>query len=81
MSIVDLTIDDAGAGVRRGQRLCGADEAGPRRRAQPMVRAYCDSHDLPYAETGLFGSYRHALLHLHTVGRVTRMRRGRSDVA
>ncbi|MFD0575925.1 hypothetical protein [Dactylosporangium darangshiense] len=46
-----------------------------------MVRAYCDSDDLPYAEASLFGSYRQALLHLHTGGRVTRMTRGRSDVA
>jgi fatty acid desaturase len=39
------------------------------RRAQPIVRAFCLEHDLPYAETGLFDSYRQALGHLHTVGR------------
>ena len=39
------------------------------RRAQPIVRAYCRGHGLPYAETSLIGSYRQALRHLDTVGR------------
>ncbi|MBB5870354.1 fatty acid desaturase [Allocatelliglobosispora scoriae] len=39
------------------------------RRAQPMIRAYCLEHGLPYLETGLVESYRQALVHLHTVGR------------
>jgi fatty acid desaturase len=39
------------------------------RRAQPMIRAYCLQHGLPYVETGLFDSYRRALQYLHTVGR------------
>jgi fatty acid desaturase len=39
------------------------------RRARPIVRAFCLGHGLPYAETGLFDSYRQALRHLHTVGR------------
>jgi fatty acid desaturase len=39
------------------------------RHAQPMIRAYCLSHGLPYMETSLIDSYRQALRHLHTVGR------------
>jgi fatty acid desaturase len=38
------------------------------RRAQPLVRAFCRQHGLPYAEASLFGSYAEALRHLHTVG-------------
>jgi fatty acid desaturase len=38
------------------------------RRAQPLVRAFCQEHDLPYSEASLFGSYAEALRHLHTVG-------------
>ncbi|WP_442935219.1 fatty acid desaturase family protein [Micromonospora sp. CPCC 206061] len=39
------------------------------RRAQPIVRAFCDSHNLPYAQTSLLDSYRQALRHLKVVGR------------
>jgi fatty acid desaturase len=38
------------------------------RRAQPIVRAFCTRHGLPYVETSLIDSYRQALRHLHTVG-------------
>jgi fatty acid desaturase len=38
------------------------------RRAQPLVRAFCQQHDLPYTEASLFGSYAEAIRHLHTVG-------------
>jgi fatty acid desaturase len=38
------------------------------RRAQPLVRAFCDEHGLTYTEAGLVGSYAQALRHLHTVG-------------
>jgi fatty acid desaturase len=38
------------------------------RRAQPLVRAFCEQHDLPYAEASLFGSYAQAVRHLHAVG-------------
>ena len=38
------------------------------RRAQPLVRALCHHHDLPYAEASLVGSYTQALRHLHAVG-------------
>jgi fatty acid desaturase len=38
------------------------------RHAQPLVRAFCSQHDLPYTETSMFGSYAEALRHLHSVG-------------
>jgi fatty acid desaturase len=38
------------------------------RHAQPLVRAFCRQHGLPYTEASLFGSYAEALRHLHTVG-------------
>ena len=37
-------------------------------RAQPLIRASCQDHDLPYTEASLFGSYAEAVRHLHTVG-------------
>lgn len=39
------------------------------RQAQPIVRAFCRDHDLPYAETNLLDSYRQALRHLSVIGR------------
>ena len=38
------------------------------RHAQPLVREFCRTHNLPYTEASLFGSYAQALRHLHTVG-------------
>ncbi len=38
------------------------------RRAQPLIRAFCEQHDLPYTEASLFGSYAEAVRHLHAVG-------------
>jgi fatty acid desaturase len=38
------------------------------RRAQPLIRAFCQQHDLAYTEASLFGSYAQAVHHLHTVG-------------
>jgi fatty acid desaturase len=38
------------------------------RRAQPLVRAFCQQHGLAYTEASLFGSYAEAVRHLHTVG-------------
>jgi fatty acid desaturase len=38
------------------------------RHAQPLVRAFCHDHGLPYAEASLLGSYTQALRHLHNVG-------------
>jgi fatty acid desaturase len=37
------------------------------RRAQPLVRAFCQYHGLDYTEASLFGSYAEAVRHLHTV--------------
>jgi fatty acid desaturase len=38
------------------------------RRAQPLVRAFCQHHGLNYTEASLFGSYADAVRHLHAVG-------------
>jgi fatty acid desaturase len=38
------------------------------RRAQPLIRAFCQQHGLPYTEASLFGSYAEAVRHLHVVG-------------
>ena len=38
------------------------------RQAQPLVKAFCRQHGLPYAEASLVGSYAEALRHLHAVG-------------
>jgi fatty acid desaturase len=38
------------------------------RRAQPLIRAFCQQHDLPYTEASVFGSYAEAVRHLHAVG-------------
>ncbi len=38
------------------------------RRAQPLVRAYCDELQIRYTETTLIGSYICALRHLHNIG-------------
>ena len=35
------------------------------RHAQPLVRAFCHDHGLPYTEASLFGSYAQAIRHLH----------------
>jgi fatty acid desaturase len=44
------------------------------RRAQPMVREFCDRHAIPYTETSLFGSYARGLAHLRTVSAPARSR-------
>jgi fatty acid desaturase len=38
------------------------------RRVQPLVRAHCARHHIPYTETGLIASYTIALRHLHDLG-------------
>lgn len=42
------------------------------RRAQPLVRAHCDSLGLPYCQMSLIGSYRVALTYLNALGRPLR---------
>ncbi|MEV0389123.1 acyl-CoA desaturase [Nonomuraea sp. NPDC050643] len=42
------------------------------RRAQPIVREYCESLGVDYVECGLFESWGQALRHLHEVGRPLR---------
>jgi fatty acid desaturase len=39
------------------------------RRAHPLVHAFCQEHDIPFAETGWIDSYRQVLRHLRDVGR------------
>jgi fatty acid desaturase len=43
------------------------------RRAQPLIRAFCQQHDLPYTEASVFGSYAEAVRHLHAVGAPLRL--------
>ncbi|HJW62769.1 MAG TPA: acyl-CoA desaturase, partial [Actinomycetes bacterium] len=43
------------------------------RHAQPLVRAFCAQHGLPYVEASLFGSYAEAVRHLHAVGAPLRL--------
>jgi fatty acid desaturase len=43
------------------------------RHAQPLVRAFCAQHGLPYIEASLFGSYAEAVRHLHVVGAPLRL--------
>ncbi|MDQ0377692.1 fatty acid desaturase family protein [Amycolatopsis thermophila] len=45
------------------------------RLAQPIVRSYCAEIGVPYAESGLIGSYGQALRHLHEVGEPLRRAR------
>lgn len=42
------------------------------RKAQPIVRRYCEEIGVSYLETGLFASYGQALRHLHEVGAALR---------
>ena len=43
------------------------------RQAQPLIRAFCQQHGLPYTQASLFGSYAEAVRHLHTVGAPLRL--------
>jgi fatty acid desaturase len=42
------------------------------RRAQGMVREFCQQHGLPYCQASFAGSYAQALRHLHAAGRAAR---------
>lgn len=42
------------------------------RRAQPLVRAFCAEHQIPYVECGAFASYAAAVKHMHAVGAALR---------
>ncbi|WP_037933239.1 acyl-CoA desaturase [Streptosporangium roseum] len=44
------------------------------RRAQPIVREYCEELGIPYLESGLLSSYAQALRHLHEAGAPLRAR-------
>jgi fatty acid desaturase len=43
------------------------------RRAQPLIRAFCQQHGLNYTEASLVGSYAQAVRHLHAVGAPLRL--------
>lgn len=49
------------------------------RRSQPLVRAYCRLHGLPYHESSILDSYRQAIGHLNDVG--ASLRRPVGDMA
>jgi fatty acid desaturase len=49
------------------------------RRAQPLVRAFCQDHGLAYVEASLVGSYAQAIRHLHTVGAPLRPAQAATD--
>jgi fatty acid desaturase len=44
------------------------------RRSQPLVKAFCERHNLSYNEQGFVASYAQVLRHLHAVGAPTRGR-------
>jgi fatty acid desaturase len=44
------------------------------RLAQPVVRRFCDSHGVGYAESGAAASYADVLRHLSDVGNALRQR-------
>jgi fatty acid desaturase len=43
------------------------------RRAQPLIRAFCQQHGLNYTEASLVASYAEAIRHLHAVGAPLRL--------
>jgi fatty acid desaturase len=43
------------------------------RRAQPLIRAFCRQHGLPYVEASLVASYAEAVRYLHAVGAPLRL--------
>jgi fatty acid desaturase len=51
------------------------------RRAQPLIRAFCQHHGLPYTEASLFGSFAEAIRHLHLVGAPLRPAEAAADQA
>jgi hypothetical protein len=50
------------------------------RKAQPIVRAYCEQLQVSYTETSLVGSYVVAVRHLHRVGAPLRASRAKRAV-
>src|SRR5487761_1783260 len=42
------------------------------RRAQALIKEFCQQHGLPYCQASLAGSYAQALRHLHAAGRAPR---------
>ncbi|MEA2125062.1 MAG: hypothetical protein QOI80_1844, partial [Solirubrobacteraceae bacterium] len=50
------------------------------RKAQPIIRGYCQELDVLYTETSLIGSYTAAIKHLHHVGRELRTQPRRESI-
>ncbi|MGA3152725.1 MAG: fatty acid desaturase family protein [Streptosporangiaceae bacterium] len=42
------------------------------RHSQPLIRAFCQQHGLPYCQSSLAGSYAQALRHLNAIGKLSR---------
>jgi fatty acid desaturase len=51
------------------------------RHAQPLIRGFCQQHQIDYTEASLFGSYAEALRHLHAVGTPLRMTAAAADTS
>jgi fatty acid desaturase len=51
------------------------------RHAQPLVRAFCHQHGLPYVEASLLDSYAEAVRHLHAVGAPLRLAAAAADTS
>ena len=55
------------ADTRKGRRPSWS-AAAPAESAEPLVQAFCAERGVSYSESGVFGSYREALRHLHEAG-------------
>ncbi len=51
------------------------------RKAQPMIKAYCEQLQVTYTETSLIGSYASVLRHLHQIGKPLRRSRPANALA
>ena len=51
------------------------------RHAQPLIREFCQQHQIDYRETSLLGSYTEAVRHLHAVGTPLRMTAAAADTS
>lgn len=63
---VDLLM--GGLNLQIEHHLFPSMPSGKLRRVQPIVRAYCAEHEIPYTEAGLLESYAIVVRHLNRVG-------------
>jgi fatty acid desaturase len=47
------------------------------RRARPVIVAYCESHGLPYRQTGYLAAWREVVVHGRAMARLARAQRDR----